>query len=265
MLTPPITETKPTRPLPRGSAFMAARDLDSHGFFLAPLLQPGFDVLDAGCGPGTISAGIAETVYPGRVTGLDIAPARLHTAQKLAIGREIRNIGFVAADAYQLPFEDASFDVVFAHALLEHLSDPQQSLREFHRVTRPGGFVALCSPDWEALDLEPHSMRLGRAIEAYRVLQESQGGNTRAGALLNRWQTAAGFTPLACSEWTEDDEDAERIAEYLARQLSAAGQFHHATTLREWAAQPGATFRQNWKYAIGVRADAGKLHRSVVE
>lgn len=244
---------------------MADRDFESHGFFLTPLLQPGFAVLDAGCGLGTISAGIAEKVYPGRVTALDLAPDSLRTTQKLALGREIRNLTVTAGNACELPFADGSFDVVFAHALLENLRDPQQAIREFHRVTRPGGFVALCSPDWEAFDWDPHSLRIGRAINAYRVLQEARGGNTRAGALLNRWQMNAGFTPLACSEWTEESAEPQGIAEYLARQLSAAGQFHHATSLREWAMQPGATFRQNWKYAIGVRADEGKFHRTPLE
>ena len=241
---------------PNATAFMAARDLDSHGFFLAPLLQHGFDVLDVGCGPGTITAGIAQAVFPGRVTAIDISAPQLEYGRRLAQGREIMNIDFVAGTSQELPLADESFDVVFAHALLEHLHDPMRTMREFHRVTRPGGFIAVCSPDWDDFELTPHPMRVGRAINAYRTLQECHGGNTRAGHHLHEWLVASGFTPLAHEKWVEEYDDTRHIVDYLALQLDQAGQFHHATALRNWATDPAARFRQSWKYATGVRADA---------
>ncbi len=242
---------------------MAARELASHGFFLAPLLQPGFDVLDAGCGPATITTGIAEVVFPGTVTGLDISAAQLEQARRLTQGREIMNLGFVSGSAGLMPFADESFDVVFSHALLEHLVNPMEAMREFHRVTRPGGFIALCSPDWNAIELTPHAMRVGRAVSAYRNLQERCGGNPCAGARLRTWMDNAGFTPLTHDEWIEEYDDTGKIAEYLAARLSTDGQFHHATSLRDWASEPGARFRQSWKFATGVRADAHR-HRGIL-
>ena len=110
------------------SSFMAARDLETHGFFLLPLLQPGFDVLDAGCGPATISADIADAVFPGKVTALDISPSELDHGRRLAEGREIVNLEFLAGSAYEIPFPDSSFNVVFSHALLEHLGEPRRAL-----------------------------------------------------------------------------------------------------------------------------------------
>ena len=147
---------------PDATACMAARDLESHGFFLAPLLQPGFDVLDAGCGPGTITNDIAECVFPGRVTGLDISPGHLERARRLSHGREIVNASFIHGSADRIPFGDSSFDLVFSHALLEHLQEPQRVLREFHRVTRPGGFTAVCSPDWDRFELAPDHPEVDR-------------------------------------------------------------------------------------------------------
>ena len=234
---------------------MAARELETHGFFLAPFLQPGFDVLDAGCGPATITTGIAQAVFPGRVTAMDSATEQLERGRRLAEGREIMNIGFVAASAYEMPFADHSFDVVFAHALLEHLRDPRRAMQEFHRVLRPGGFIAVCSPDWSAFALSPHTMSAGRAIHAFRHLQERQGCDTAAGARLPQYLTEAGFTPLAHDEWIEEYDNTDRLAQDLAAELDNAGQFHHATALRDWARQPGARFRQSWKYATGLRAD----------
>ena len=246
------------------SRFMAARDLESHGFFLLPLLQSGFDVLDAGCGPATISADIADAVFPGKVTAIDICPSELEHGRRLAEGREIVNLEFLAASVYGIPFADSSFNVVFSHALIEHLSDPRRALTEFHRVTRPGGFVALCSPDWDAFEISPLPMAVGRAINAYRDLQESNGGNSRAGLHLHEWLVEAGFAELVHSEWTEE-HDSKEIAEYLALQLETAGQFHHATVLRDWACDPAARFRQSWKYAIGVRSAAHKRRKRVME
>ena len=83
---------------------------------------------------------------PGKVTALDISPSELDHGRRLAEGREILNLEFLAGSAYEIPFPDSSFNVVFSHALLEHLSEPRRALKEFYRVTRPGGFVALWQP-----------------------------------------------------------------------------------------------------------------------
>jgi ubiquinone/menaquinone biosynthesis C-methylase UbiE len=247
------------------ASFMAARELESHGFFLVPLLQPGFDVLDAGSGPATISADIADAVFPGKVTALDISALELDHGRRLAEGREIRNLEFSTASVYEMPFPEGSFNVVFSHALLEHLSNPHEALKEFYRVTRPGGFVALSSPDWDACEVSPLPMSLGRAISAYRNLHESNGGNSRAGFHLNEWMIEAGFAPLSNSEWIEEYENPKQIAEYLALQLELVGQLHHATALRDWAQEPGARFRQCWKYATGVRPTAHKRRKRLLE
>lgn len=244
---------------------MAARDMESHGFFLAPLLQPGFDVLDAGCGPATITAGIAEMVFPGRVMALDLSAAHLERARRQAQGREIMNLDFVAASACEMPFADHSFDVVFAHELLECLTDPARALAELHRVTRPGGFIGICSLNWDALEMNPLPKAVGQAIHAYRDLHERRGGTPCAGAHLRTWLTRAGFTPLACDTWVEDHDDPTEIAEALAAQLDTAGQFHHALALRTWAERPDATFRQARNYATAVRADEARFHRHGAE
>jgi ubiquinone/menaquinone biosynthesis C-methylase UbiE len=256
-----ITENYLPGHAPETLAFMAARNLDSHGFFLAPLLQRGFHVLDVGCGPGTLPLGIAAAVFPGRVTGVDVAAAPLESARRLAEGLEIVNAEFHQASAYRLPFADDSFDVVFAHALFEHLREPRAALREMVRVTRPDGFVALCSPDWDHFDLTPFSTEVAEALAAYRYLQEINGGNTRAGSLLPEWLQETGFTVLDHGEWMEQYDDPHRIAAYLGAQLDRAGETLHAATLRDWASQPGAVFHQCWKTTTAIRAEDGMIPR----
>jgi SAM-dependent methyltransferase len=251
----PATEQYIPGPTENAIAFMAARDLESHGFFLEPFLERGRDVLDVGCGPGTITAGLAEAVLPGRVTGLDVAPAQLSRARRMVEGREILNVEFLAGSAYQLPFADEAFDLTFAHALIEHLNEPHAALAEFRRVTKRGGVIALCSPDWDAFELHPFPVEIQRAIESYRELQEANGGNTRAGGLLPTWLSDAAIPLIVRGDWDETYEDATSIAEYLARQLDTAGSWRDGDALRHWAHDPEAWFRQSWKYAIGRRIE----------
>ena len=241
----------------------AHRDLESHGFFLIPLLQPGFDVLDLGCGLATITTGIAERVFPARVTAVDSSADRLETARRLVEGREIMNINFAAADAARLPFADHSFDVVFAHAVLETTPDPIQALREFHRVTRPGGFLALACADWDHFALTPASTRVNSALQASRCLRGNRmfrGDDGLRLAIQN-----AGFTPLMQDLWIERHENPKFLASELAAGLDQTGQFHHATTLRDWAGQPGARFDHAWRYATAVRADTFRRPRRLLE
>src|SRR5262249_10542302 len=92
---------------------------NSAGYLLAAL-RPGLDLLDVGCGPGTITLDFARLVAPGRVIGIDRAPEVLAQANARAGGQGL-SIELQVGDAYALPLPDASFDVVHAHQLLQHL------------------------------------------------------------------------------------------------------------------------------------------------
>ena len=78
-------------------------------------------VLDAGCGPGTITVGLARAVAPAEVVGIDAELGVLARARGLAAAQAVENVTFRPADVYALPFPDDYFDAVFAHTLLEHL------------------------------------------------------------------------------------------------------------------------------------------------
>jgi ubiquinone/menaquinone biosynthesis C-methylase UbiE len=111
---------------------MAKRTIESHGAFFLPYLQTGLSVLDCGCGPGSITMGIAARVAPGEVVGIDFAQSQIERAKATAI--QSRNVEFETGDCYSLSFDSGKFDRVFSHALMEHLADPVRALRELYRI-----------------------------------------------------------------------------------------------------------------------------------
>jgi SAM-dependent methyltransferase len=238
---------------PNATAFMSARTVESHAAFVLPLLERGLEVLDVGCGPGTITQGIAEYVLPGRVTAIDRDHAQVTHAARLAEGRELTNVRFVAGSAYQLPFADASFDLVFSHALFEHLSNPRGALAEIRRVLRPGALVALASPDWNSFEMRKATPAAEAAIADYRRLQERNGGDTQAGGRLVRLLQDGEFGLIRKGQRLENYESAMSIATYLALQLDAAGNPGAAHALLDWSTEPGAELLGCWKYAIGIK------------
>ena len=122
---------------------------------------------------------------------------------------------------------------------------------ELRALLRPGGMIALRSPDWGGFVLHPQAPDLPRAMAAYEAVQRGNGGDLRAGRQLGGWLSDAGFEGIERSACYEIYGDAGFIAGYLADQLEAAGQREQGTVLRRWASLPGATFAQAWFEAIG--------------
>ncbi|HET6857393.1 MAG TPA: class I SAM-dependent methyltransferase [Streptomyces sp.] len=164
--------------------------------YLIGELRPGLDVLDVGCGPGTITADLAALVAPGRVTGVDAVGDVLETARAAVAERSLDNVEFVVADVHALDFPDDSFDVVHAHQVLQHVTDPVAALREMRRVCRPGGVVAARDSDYAAMAWFPEVPALGDWQELYRRVARANGGEPDAGRRLVSWARAAGFDDI---------------------------------------------------------------------
>jgi ubiquinone/menaquinone biosynthesis C-methylase UbiE len=131
--------------------YLEKRSAEVEAAFLLHNLRRGFDLLDCGCGPETITIGLAEAVSPGRVTGIDMEKTQIEKARELAAQRGLTNIQFEVCNLDEMPFPDASFNVVFANAVFEHLSDPLRVLGEIHRVLKSGGIIALRDADLDLL------------------------------------------------------------------------------------------------------------------
>jgi len=235
------------------SNFMAKRTLESHGAFFLPNLRPGLSVLDCGCGPGSITMGIAASIAPGDVVGIDFAQSQIERARVAAARGRRRNVRFETGDAYSLPFESGGFDPVFSHALMEHLADPVAALRELCRVLKPGGVIGVCSPDWGGFILSPPSPELSRAVEAYMALQSKNGGDVRAGRKLGQHLAATGFAEVRIAAGYECYPSLESIGEYLASQLEREGDARSAAVFRDWSQQKKGMFAQAWVSAVGVK------------
>lgn len=162
--------------------------------YLLPELEPHHRILDIGCGPGTITADLAALVPQGRVTGLDPAEGVLGGARALARERGLDNADFVTGDVAALRFPDASFDVVHAHQVLQHVGDPVGALREMRRVCRPGGIVAVRDADYAAMTWYPHVPGLDDWQHLYQRVARAGGGEPDAGRRLLSWARRAGLT-----------------------------------------------------------------------
>lgn len=186
------------------------RTVENSAAYLLPTLKPGLRVLDVGAGPGTITADFARIVAPAEVVGIDAAAdvVQKATADSAEIGLD--NLCFQVGDAYAMDFADASFDVVHAHQVLQHVGDPISMLREMRRVTAVGGVVAARDVDYEGVIISPRMPELEDWLSLYLQVHRGVSGEPAAGRFLKKWSREAGFSEVACtaSLWLfESDED----------------------------------------------------------
>jgi SAM-dependent methyltransferase len=232
------------------------RTAENSAGYLLPHLRAGMSLLDVGCGPGTITVDLAARIAPGRVTAAEMTDAALDLARAEARRQNQSNIGFVTSDVHALAFDDHAFDVVHAHQVLQHVTDPVQALREMRRVCKPGGVVAARDADYAGFTWYPQLPGLDRWAVLYSAAARANGGEPDAGRRLLSWAQHAGFDDVTPSGdlWcfaTPETRDwwggmwADRIVESaLARQLvdtgmaTAAELDDIAAAWREWAAAP---------------------------
>jgi len=249
--------------------YMMRRHAARDAAFVLPHLRRGMSLLDCGCGPGTITLGLAEAVSPGHVVGLDLEESQIDLARNLAVERRLKNVEFKFGSVYELPFLEHSFDVVFAHALFEHLGDPLAALGELRRVLKPGGIAGISSPDWNGNLMAPRNQEAQEFIEIYKRLQIRNGGNPYVGRELGRLMEEAGFSAVTVMAMYDCYEDIGLVAELLAGRLEGAvkeGTVLESLALnrtaveglcgavRKWA-KDATLFAQSFVEAVG-RADS---------
>ena len=263
----PATERYSQRANPAFEAIMALRTLTKEGAFFRPHLHPGMRVLDVGCGPGSMTLGLAEAVAPGEAVGVDFQPSQVAQAQALSASRGIINTRFEVANAYELPFPDDSFDAVFAQALLWHLREPLHALAEMRRVLRPGGIVGVRECDWGGRIHAPATPLLEQWYGLTVKIRQHNGGDPFIGRHLRGLLIEAGFArpEASVSVWSAGTpEEVQLCAAFLKAQLNgfastalAEGWMDQPTIeavaaeIEAWAGRPDALYVDTYCEACG--------------
>lgn len=117
---------------------------------LARLCRIGPDsrVLDVGCGAGVTACYLARE-YGCRVTGVDILAGMVDRSSERATKEKlVDRVIFKVADAQELPFDDETFDAVISESVTSFPADKLKAVREYARVTKPGGYVGMNESTW---------------------------------------------------------------------------------------------------------------------
>lgn len=200
-----------------------SRTAENSAAYLLPHLTGSERLLDVGSGPGTITADLATLV--GSVVALEMTPDAVALTRAEIVRRDVTNVECRVGDVHTLPFPDAAFDVVHAHQVLQHVSNPVLALQEMARVTRPGGLIAARDSDYGAFFWSPDSPILDEWRTLYQHLARVAGGEPDAGRHYPDWVTEAGLTDvtLTSSSWCYTSaEEREWWAALWAERVTAS-------------------------------------------
>ncbi|WP_283095341.1 class I SAM-dependent methyltransferase [Nocardioides alcanivorans] len=244
---------------PATLASHGTRSAANSAAYLLPVLNAGMRVLDVGCGPGTITLDLAEVIAPGQVVGVENVEAPLEAARKAAESRGDTRTVFQQGDVMALPFDDHSFDVVHAHQVLQHLTDPVAALKEMARVCKPGGWVAARDADYAGMAWHPELPGLETWRGLYRAVARANGAEPDAGRRIRAWANAAGlgdaqFTsstwtyadPEICRWWGESQATRYSSSVFTTQAGEQGASTHQLTQIaadwRAWSTSPDAWF-----------------------
>lgn len=162
---------------------------------LRPYIRETSNILDVGCGPGIITSDLAKIANKGKTIGVDINEGIVEQASKAFPPSAVPSLTFTVGDATKLEaFEDNAFDIVHVHALIVHIKDPVEVLRQFYRVCKPGGIVAVRESNPSiVLSLKPDVPAIRQYWDRANVVIAKIGGHPDAGKMLETWAKQAGF------------------------------------------------------------------------
>ncbi len=221
--------------------------------YLLPYLRPRLRVLDFGCGPGTISVGLARAVAPGPMHGVDMEPSQIELSRSVAEAHGIDNATFHVADVADLPFADDYFDVAHCHNVLMYVPDTRAALAEVRRVLKPGGIIGCRELICRSSFIYPE---YGVLQHAWRMLEDvlsTDDGHPNIGRQLKEQLLASGFSSVRASgsfdiyDSPSDVEFVHRFATnwFLSPEMAEAA-IQYGVATAEQLAQIGTAYEM-WK------------------
>lgn len=252
----------------------ARRTATKEAAFLMPHLRAGMSVLDCGCGPGTITIGLAEAVAPGQVLGMDIDPARVESASETAAKQGVSNVTFEVGDIHALRHADESYDAAFESAVLMHLAEPLEAAREVYRVLKPGGVFGARDRHMDGDTVTNLNAEIWETHELRIRYLEIQGADLRFGRRLPSVLQEAGFQivdVIPSVEAGDSLEDrrlwGERMSRFLHQpdliELAAARGWADAERLKQlevaytaWAQDANTVFSPTHLGVVGLKPTA---------
>lgn len=219
-------------------------------------LAAGARVLDLGCGSGEITGRLAALFPDATILGVDLLESSLAYARRVhaSLGERVR---FERGDAFDLAYEDASFDLVVCRHVTQSVPEPERIVRAMARVMRPGGVMHVLSEDYGMLHIatrpgEPDANRLWR--EVLPALSRATNIDERVGRRTWALLRDAGLVDVTVDFVVVDTVRSPR--ETFAEILRAWRDGYEAD-LAEHARLPRAEVRALFDAAIGAVLDEG--------
>ncbi len=243
---------------------LTRRSAGSNAQHLLPHLQGGMTLLDLGCGPGSITSGLAQAVHPGRTHGVDLNEEQLELARRQALELGLVNLEFHQSDALRLPFPNGRFDAVHCHGFLMHSPCIKEQMAEILRVLKPGGILASRDMDVPTSFITPAALShkiFGMLTEVIR----REGGNPWMGRRLKAFFLNAGLEEVETgfnADCFTQPEEVKFLAEFLLKWgLSQTFMERTGSCQRDfdqwreqverWSRHPGAVGCFHFGHAVG--------------
>ena len=228
---------------------------EANAAYLMPYLRPGLRVLDFGCGPGTISVGLAKAVAPGEMHGLDMEESQIELARSVAKVSGQDNAIFHVGDVVDLPFEEGFFDVAHCHNVLMHVPDTAAVLAEVKRVLKPGGIIGCREMICGSSFTHPDFGVIQKSWDMFEALLAADDGHPQMGKDLKSHIVEAGFTNVRMTGSIDIFSAPDDIAFIFA----LANKWFLSPEITEAAIKYGASTRELCD-AIADAYDKWKVH-----
>jgi len=218
----------------------------------------GATLLDVGCGAGNDVQDLAKLVGPsGRVVGIDSSATMIQQARARTAEAQLP-VEFVQGDAYQLPFEERTFDGCQSSRAFKHLAEPERALAEMVRVARPGARIVVAEADFDLVFVDIPDRSLARKMIHLACDRVRQGWMGRQLPTLFR---EAGLVNIVVTGQmlSIDYEYFQMVFGGLLQEAQAAGQVEASEVTRFWSELSQANREQRLFGYVGFVVGGRKL------